>query len=141
MEGKKLFPTEKGTPQGGVISPLLANIALHGMEEMIKGLAPKIDLKRNNQPKYQKSQREKRRSISLIRYADDFVILHQSEEVIKMCKREIEKWLSDKGLELNPRKTQIVHTLKKVGEEEPGFNFLGFKIRQVPCIMLIVYKI
>ena len=66
MDGKQLFPTSEGTPQGGVISPLLANIALHGMEERIKQYA--ATLKGN--------KRDNRKSLSLIRYADDFVILH-----------------------------------------------------------------
>jgi len=71
MDGNKLFPTPEGTPQGGVISPLLANIALHGMEELIRDLAPKFDMKRSNN--VQMARRDKIKSVSLIRYADDFV--------------------------------------------------------------------
>ena len=130
MDGKKLFPTIEGTPQGGVISPLLANIALHGMEELIMGLAPKFDMKRPDNT--QLGVRDKRKSISLIRYADDFVIVHENLEVIKLCKTEIEKWLSDIGLELKPSKTRLAHTLNKLEDEEPGFNFLGFNVRQFP---------
>jgi len=130
MDGKNLFPTDEGTPQGGVISPLLANVALHGMEELIKGLAPKFDIKRPDNT--QLGVRDKLKSISLIRYADDFVIVHENLEVIKMCKTEIEKWLSGIGLELKPSKTRLAHTLNKLEDEEPGFNFLGFNIRQFP---------
>jgi RNA-directed DNA polymerase len=130
MDGKELFPTPEGTPQGGVISPLLANIALHGIEELIMGLAPKFDMKRPDNT--QLSIRDKLKSISLIRYADDFVVLHEDLEVIKLCKSEIEKWLSDIGLELKPSKTRLAHTLNKLDDEEPGFNFLGFNIRQFP---------
>ncbi|MEH2284459.1 MAG: group II intron reverse transcriptase/maturase [Nostoc sp.] len=130
MDGKSLFPTIEGTPQGGVISPLLANIALHGMEELIMGLAPKFDMKRPDNT--QLSVRDKRKSISLIRYADDFVIVHENLEVIKLCKAETEKWLSDIGLELKPSKTRLAHTLNKLEDEEPGFNFLGFNVRQFP---------
>jgi RNA-directed DNA polymerase len=130
MDGKELFPTPEGTPQGGVISPLLANIALHGIEELIMGLAPKFDLKRPDNT--QLSIRDKLKSISLIRYADDFVVLHEDLEVIKLCKSEIEKWLSDIGLELKPSQTRLAHTLNKLDDEEPGFNFLGFNIRQFP---------
>ena len=68
-------PNREGTPQGGVISPLLANIALHGMEQRIKEYAATLKGgKRNNQ-----------RSLSLIRYADDFVIIHEKLEVVKHC--------------------------------------------------------
>jgi RNA-directed DNA polymerase len=109
MDGKNLFPTIEGAPQGGVISPLLANIALHGMEELIMGLAPKFDMKRPDNT--QLSVRDKRKSISLIRYADDFVIVHENLEVIKLCKSEIEKWLSGIELELKPSKTRLAHTL------------------------------
>jgi RNA-directed DNA polymerase len=70
---EQLFPTSEGTPQGGVISPLLANIALHGMENRIKEFAKTLDMKKSNG--WQESWQVKCRSISLIRYADDFVIL------------------------------------------------------------------
>ncbi|NES20433.1 MAG: group II intron reverse transcriptase/maturase [Symploca sp. SIO3E6] len=130
MDGRKLFPTPEGTPQGGVISPLLANVALHGIEELVMGLVPKFDMKRPDNT--QLSVRDKLKSISLIRYADDFLVLHEDLEVINLCKTEIEKWLSGIGLELKLSKTRITHTLKKIEDEEPGFNFLGFNIRQFP---------
>lgn len=130
MDGKKLFPTDEGTPQGGVISPLLANIALHGLEELIKGLAPNFDMKdyRNRQL----GLRDKLKSISCIRYADDFVILHENIDIVNLCKLKIEEWLSDIGLELKPSKTRLAHTLNVFEEEKPGFNFLGFHIQQFP---------
>lgn len=130
MDDKKLFPTNEGTPQGGVISPLLANIALHGLEELIMGLAPSIDMKDHRG--YQIGNRDKIQSLSLIRYADDFVFLHEDLEVIQMCKQKIEEWLTDLSLELKPSKTRISHTLNKVVDEQPGFNFLGFNVRQFP---------
>jgi RNA-directed DNA polymerase len=130
MDGKKMFPTNEGTPQGGVISPLLANIALHGMEELIMGIAPSIDMKRPDGT--QMSVRDKLKSISLIRYADDFVVLHEQIEVIHRCKQTIEEWLRELGLELKPSKTRIAHTLIQNYNEEPGFNFLGFNVRQFP---------
>src|SRR5919199_23164 len=69
MDGKQLFPTSEGTPQGGVISPLLANIALHGMENRIKQYADTLPTRSG------RGKRDNRSSLSLIRYADDFVIL------------------------------------------------------------------
>ncbi|WP_186376300.1 reverse transcriptase N-terminal domain-containing protein, partial [Hyella patelloides] len=71
MDGKKLFPTKEGSPQGGVISPLLANIALHGMENAIKDIAGTFDVKRDNGI-HQMSITDKRSSVNIIRYADDF---------------------------------------------------------------------
>nr|WP_233221174.1 group II intron maturase-specific domain-containing protein [Chlorogloea sp. CCALA 695] len=62
----------------------------------------------------------------------DFVVVHENYEVIKLCKSEIEKWLSGIGLELKPSKTRLTHTLTKLESEEPGFNFLGFNVRQFP---------
>ncbi|MBD1834415.1 group II intron reverse transcriptase/maturase [Cyanobacteria bacterium FACHB-472] len=130
MDGKQLFPTSEGTPQGGVISPLLANIALHGMEERIKQFAETIDLKdhRGNQ----QAKRDKRKSISLIRYADDFVISHEDITVVQRCREIISEWLQGMGLELKPSKTRLAHTLKQYEQEKPGFDFLGFTIQQFP---------
>ncbi len=118
MDGSELFPTSEGTPQGGVISPLLANIALHGMENRIKD--------------YMGKNPNVRKSVSLIRYADDFVILHKDLTVVQGCQQIIVDWLTDIGLELKPSKTRLAHTLIAIGDEKPGFDFLGFTIRQFP---------
>ena len=76
------------------------------------------------------SKRDNESAISLIRYADDFVILHENPEVIKQCQEIIIEWLSQYDLELKPEKTSIVHTLHELNGKKPGFNFLGFNIRQ-----------
>jgi RNA-directed DNA polymerase len=112
-------PTEEGTPQGGVISPLLANIALHGMENEIKKFARTLKGKKANNEQ----------SLSLIRYADDFVILHKDIEVVLKAQEIIKDWLKEIGLELKSSKTRISHTLYEY-EGYVGFNFLGFNIRQ-----------
>jgi RNA-directed DNA polymerase len=113
-------PTNEGTPQGGVISPLLANIALHGLENYIKQWAET----------WKGGKRTNRNSISLIRYADDFVVIHKDKSVIQQAKGLIENWLHGLGLELKESKTRICHTLEWMEGEEPGFNFLGWNIRQ-----------
>jgi len=69
-------------------------------------------------------------SPQLIRYADDFVILHEDVRVVQRCQGIISEWLEDMGLELKPSKTRLVHTLKEHDQERPGFDFLGFNIRQ-----------
>jgi RNA-directed DNA polymerase len=132
MDNMQFQETSEGTPQGGVISPLLANIALHGMEERIKDLAETLDLKRSN-GKYQLPKRDKRESVQLIRYADDFVILHKDITVVQRCQQVIAEWLEGMGLELKPSKTRLTHTLYKHEDNKPGFNFLGFNIRQFPA--------
>jgi len=119
MDGKNLFHTEEGTPQGGVISPLLANIALHGMEERVMQYAETL--------KGQK--RKNRKALSLIRYADDFVIIHEDLNVVKKCQEIIANWLDDMGLELKPSKTKLTHTLNEI-DGNVGFEFLGFHIQQ-----------
>ncbi len=115
----ELFPTNEGTPQGGIISPLLANIALHGMEERIKQYAETLKGKK----------RDNRQSLSLIRYADDFVIIHEDLNVVKKCQEIIANWLSDMGLELKPSKTKITHSLIEI-DGNAGFDFLGFHVQQ-----------
>jgi RNA-directed DNA polymerase len=114
-----LFPTNEGTPQGGVISPLLANIALHGMEARVKQYAETLKGKK----------RDNRVALSLIRYADDFVIIHEDLNVVLECKEIIADWLSDMGLELKPSKTRLTHTLNEI-DGNVGFEFLGFHIQQ-----------
>lgn len=116
MDGGKLFPTAEGVPQGGTISPLLANIALHGLELLIK---EKFPLK------------GKRRAPLLVRYADDLVVFHAELDVIEKCQTTISEWLQGMGLELKPSKTRITHTLT-VADGKPGFDFLGFHLRQFP---------
>lgn len=118
--------TNEGTPQGGVISPLLANIALHGMEELVKEYARSLKgCKRDNQS-----------SISLIRYADDLVISAPERYHIIGIQRKLVQWLAKMGLELSPNKTRLGHTLWNPedypcgGTEGAGFDFLGFNVRQ-----------
>ncbi|WP_375510054.1 group II intron reverse transcriptase/maturase [uncultured Nostoc sp.] len=128
MDGKQLFPTSEGTPQGGVISPLLANIALHGMEERINKAFPKMSQTMRETWYHKKGT--KFRSPQVIRYADDFVIFHKDITVVQRCREIISEWLIDMGLELKPSKTRLTHTLNEYESEKPGFNFLGFNIRQ-----------
>jgi RNA-directed DNA polymerase len=114
IQGNSWFTTNEGTPQGGVISPLLANVALHGMEEKVKQYAETKPGNKGNNCK----------ALSLIRYADDFVVMHKDEQVIKDCTQIISDWLAEMGLELKSSKTKVTHT--KDGNKD--FNFLGFNI-------------
>lgn len=118
IDNGTLFPTEQGTMQGGTISPLLANVALHGMEELIVRKFPTKSYRRFYAPQ-------------VIRYADDLVILHKDRSIVEQCREVLAEWLKDLGLELKPSKTRITHTLNEV-DGEPGFDFLGFNIRQYP---------
>ncbi len=104
MDGKQLFPTSESTPQGGVISPPLANIALHGMENRIKQYAQTLP-----------------------------GIVHEDIAVVQRCQGIISEWLLGMELELKPSKTRQAHVLNKYGQEKPGFHFLGFFIRQFPA--------
>jgi RNA-directed DNA polymerase len=116
MEGCSFSPTEVGTPQGGVISPLLMNVALHGMETLIS-------------EGYSKSHTvEKPR---LIRYADDFVIVHSKLEELQKVSEKVTRWLENLGLTLSSKKTRITHTLTPY-QGHVGVDFLGFTIRQFP---------
>jgi len=109
MEEGKYMDTNSGTPQGGVISPLLANIALHGMERALK-------------VKYDKrGQIIGKRAV--VRYADDFVVFCETRKDAEKSQRILSRMLAKRGLELSPEKTRIVHITE-------GFDFLGFNIRQ-----------
>lgn len=124
---KGFSQTSEGTPQGGVISPLLANIALHGLENRLLQYVETVDLK-NNYGR-QQSKRSKRMTLTVVRYADDFVILHKDKAVVQRCMQITADWLSGIGLELKPEKTRLSHTLVEEGGNK-GFDFLGFTIRQ-----------
>jgi RNA-directed DNA polymerase len=121
LDGDSLFPTEEGTPQGGAISPLLANIALHGLEELVRRRFPRRTVNRTASP-----------PPALIRYADDFVVLHEDEAVVRGCRAVIAEWLRGMGLELKPSKTRVCHTLHPV-DGAAGFDFLGVTVRHFPC--------
>lgn len=122
VEAEVLHETQSGTPQGGIISPLLANIALNGMEDVL------AQYTRTKVYEYQKPNKVIRQKIKLpiygfIRYADDFIVTAESKEDIEAIVPILESWLKERGLELNQEKTNITRV-------EDGFNFLGFHIRQ-----------
>ncbi len=106
--------TITGTPQGGIVSPLLANIALHGMESAVG-----VTYRRDGDAHYIRSKR------ALVRYADDFVIFAETREDANAAKSDIAQWLAERGLEISQEKTRIRHLTE-------GFNFLGFNVRQYP---------
>lgn len=108
MEDGAFYQSEAGTPQGGIISPLLANIALHGMEKA-------LDIKYNKQ-----GASIGRRII--VRYADDFVVFCETKEDALKSAEILTEWLKERGLTLSKEKTRIVHLSE-------GFNFLGFNVR------------
>ena len=125
--------TSEGTPQGGVISPLLANIALHGMEEKIKHEFPKKS--RTNRETWFHKKGTHFVPPNIIRYADDFVILHEDKAVVQRCREIISEWLAGIGLELKPEKTRLTHTFNHELSEDgkAGFDFLGHHIQQHPA--------
>jgi RNA-directed DNA polymerase len=135
-EGTLKFP-EEGTPQGGIISPLLANVALHGLETRLKEHVSTKRLLYSGGGQLSKDRAAN--SLNVIRYADDFVIMHDRLDILLECKDITIGFLKELNLELNPTKTKITHTLSlsnteknKFGVEKPGFNFLGFTVRQFP---------
>jgi len=111
-KGEMLFP-EAGTPQGGVVSPLLANVALHGLENHLVSTCPPP------------------RKPGISRYADDFVVLHEDYETLQKLREQAETWLAGMGLRLKTEKTHIRHTLQTL-DGQAGFDFLGYTIRQFP---------
>lgn len=112
------FP-EMGTPQGGIISPLLVNIALHGLRENLDDYINTLGGHRPN-----------RQSLTFVRYADDFVLMYPDRDILENLIEVVQKFLEPLGLKLHPIKTRIVHTLNGTKELPPGFTFLGFDVIQ-----------
>lgn len=118
MEGGGLSPTLNGTPQGGIISPVLANFALNGLENALKDIF-------GNKNQYDKAK------VNLVRYADDFVITGISKELLEQkIKPAVEKFLAERGLMLSPEKTKITHITE-------GYDFLGQNVRRYDSKLLI----
>jgi RNA-directed DNA polymerase len=113
----ELFPTDDGTPQGGVISPILANMALDGMEKVLQNhfdlsLKGKVSAFCHNKSK-----------VNLVRYADDFIITAATKEIAMKAKELISNFLKTRGLELSEEKTVISHI-------DDGFDMLGWTFRK-----------
>lgn len=118
MEEKALHLTEAGTPQGGIISPVLANVALDGLERMLRAKHPRVGNGKNN-------------LVNIVRYADDFIVTGRSKELLETeVKPLIEEFLEVRGLELSSEKTKIMHI-------EEGFDFLGQNVRKYQSVLLI----
>jgi RNA-directed DNA polymerase len=100
LKGLERWTPIAGTPQGAVISPLLANIHLHPLDELMAN-----------------------RGLRMVRYADDFVVLCKSREEAEAALADIRQWVTDNGLRLNPTKTHL-GDCRKAGE---GFDFLGYR--------------
>lgn len=123
IEEEIFHKTEDGSPQGGIISPLLANIALDGLSEFLKQFTylhrhPRVDSR--GKPRIGTQTRQK---FGYIRYADDFVITSQNREWLEEVLNDVKQWLAQRGLELNDEKSAI-------RSMDDGFDYLGFNIRQ-----------
>ncbi|MEK4671130.1 group II intron reverse transcriptase/maturase [Niallia sp. FSL R7-0271] len=116
IDNDTFHKTDKGTPQGGIISPLLANIALHGMEDEIG--VRYFNTTRQGYTLYQSS-------VGVVRYADDFVIVCPTEEQARGMYEKLQPYLDRRGLKLAEEKIRVVHI-------NEGFDFLGFNFRQYP---------
>jgi RNA-directed DNA polymerase len=115
MAGQVLYETEDGTPQGGVISPVLANLALDGLERRLREQYP---------AKGKGSERGRLAGVHLIRYADDFIITGRTRELLEGEVRPlVASFLAERGLELSPEKTRLTHVTD-------GFDFLGQHVRK-----------
>jgi RNA-directed DNA polymerase len=122
VEQGHLTPTEDGVPQGGVISPALLNVVLHGMEEAA-GVRYHTAVS--------VAGWTVRGAPVVIRYADDLVALTHSREQAEQVKARLAEWLTPRGLAFNEDKTRIVHLSE-------GFDFLGFNVRRYPNGKLLI---
>lgn len=111
FEGRQLFPTNSGTPQGGIISPVLANLALDGLERELDGLFRTVREARHHKVNY-------------VRYADDFIITASSKEFLENeVKPLVQRFLAVRGLTLSEKKTVVTPVTD-------GFDFLGWTVRK-----------
>jgi RNA-directed DNA polymerase len=119
LEKQVLHATEEGTPQGGICSPVLANLTLDGLERSLRERYPKA------------TAVSRKAKVNLIRYADDFIITGSSQELLENeVKPLVESFLSERGLELSAEKTQITQI-------EDGFDFLGQNVRDYGGTVLV----
>ncbi len=120
IEEGKLFPTEQGCPQGGIISPVAANMVLDGLEDLLGTFygSKAID------GYYRRASKNK---VYFARYADDFIITGNSKELLEdEVKPLVREFLAERGLVLSEEKTRVTHLSE-------GFDFLGFNIRKYRC--------
>lgn len=129
MQDETIFP-QKGTPQGGVLFPLLANIALNGIEDLLSDWIAEISAFSPGGHRISKPNRHKR--LLFVRYAGDFVVLHPDKEIVESAKTLTEEFVKTMSLEIHEGKTRIAHTYLSVDNQRPGFKFLGFWIRNYP---------
>lgn len=121
VEMGELFPTDRGTPQGGVISPTICNMVLDGLEKILR--AKFYNTNRNG-----KSYSPK---VNFVRYADDFIITGESRELLEeKVLPLVEEFMGERGLTLSQEKTVITHI-------DEGFDFLGFNVRKYSGKLLI----
>ncbi|CDX01779.1 RNA-directed DNA polymerase [Desulfitobacterium hafniense] len=121
---RELFPTEDGTPQGGIISTLLANMALDGMQKLLydrfhRNPKGKVDVRVQNAHK-----------VNMVRYADDFIVTAATKEIAREAKEVIVNFLAARGLELSEEKTLITHI-------DDGFDMLGWTFRKYKGKLII----
>ena len=109
MEELNFIETEEGTPQGSIISPILCNVALNGLEQVIKDANPLI--------------KGISQGVHIIRYADDMIITSRTQEIAKRNRDIVEQFLGSRGLQLHPDKTKVTNI-------KEGFDFLGFNFRR-----------
>jgi RNA-directed DNA polymerase len=121
VEKGRLAPTEEGTPQGGVISPVLLNVALHGMEEAAGVRYRTVGVH---------AGKTMAGSPVVVRYADDLIAFCISREQAEEVKARLAAWLAPRGLTFNEDKTQVVHL-------DDGVDFLGFNVRRYRGKLLI----
>ncbi len=119
MESRQFFPTTAGTPQGGIISPTLANWALDGLEGALKARFGRT------------RELARKHRVAVVRYADDFCITGSSRELLeKEVKPVVESFLAERGLQLSQEKTKVTHISE-------GFDFLGQNVRKYDGKLLI----